>query len=123
MEKGIKLLIYRFMKKLYARTLSPSRTLDEATLLEALEERGIIEQIMTTLNLGRISKSDQNDERRETKTEGGRREESIVSPTPRYLHPRLNSPDGKIYVLVTKTCNTLLLLLRITLFMQLKRAR
>jgi hypothetical protein len=87
------------MKKLYERTPSPStpsRTLDEATLLEALEERGIIEQVMTTLNLGRISKSGQNDERRETKTEGERREESIVSP--KYFHPRLSSPDGKIHI-------------------------
>ena len=89
----------------------PSRTLDEATLLEALEERGIIEQVTTTLNLGRISKSDQNDERRETKMEGGRREETIVSPTSRYLHPHLSSPDGKIHVLVVicRKPNTLLL--------------
>ena len=73
------------------------RTLDEATLLEALEERGIIEQVMATLNLGRIDKSekpDQSDERREAiKTEGGRREESLVSP--QHLHPRSSSPDGK----------------------------
>ena len=57
---------------------------------------------MTTLNLSTISKSDEcdkKDERRETKTEGERREESLVSP--RHLHPRLNSPDGKTHGILT----------------------
>ena len=82
-------------------SLPLSRTLDEATLLEALEEKGIIEQVMTTLNLSRLSESEEpglKGERRETKTEGERREESLVSP--RHLHPRLQSPDGKINCLL-----------------------
>lgn len=84
----------------FPSSLPLCRTLDEATLLEALEERGIIEQVMATLNLGRKDKSekpDQSDERREAmKTDGERREESLVSP--QHLHPRSSSPDGKRHV-------------------------
>lgn len=92
------------MKKLYRTSMDPPssslplcRTLDEATLLEALEERGVIEEVMTTLNLSGIrnsEKPDKKDEGRGTATERERREESLVSP--RHLHPHLSSPDGKM---------------------------
>lgn len=79
------------------------RTLDEGTLLEALEERGLIEQVMKSLNLSRESGSTEKPLSPHgglMKEEGGReeerQEESLASP--QYFHHRLSSPPGRVSV-------------------------
>ena len=74
--------------------------MDERTLLEALEERGLIEQVMKSLNLSRGSEQAAelsprareervSEEERETEDENKDEMEQ-----PRNIHQRLISPDG-----------------------------
>lgn len=83
------------LKSLVSRTY---RTLDEGTLLEALEERGLIEQVMTTLNLSRASESRLSPRHDGRCSEGERmerekqREKNLGSP--QHLHNYSSSPEG-----------------------------
>ena len=91
--------------------LSSFRTLDEDSLLEALEERGLVEQVVKTLNLSRVSQTREEQspsyggvvgreegegerEREEGEREEERENESPAG-SPQHLHHRLSSPGGK----------------------------
>ena len=78
------------------------RTLDEDALLVALEERGLVEQVVKTLNLSQVSQSqaEPSPSRGEVADgEGGEgegeREGESPRISPQHLHHRLSSPDGK----------------------------
>ena len=80
--------------------------MDERALLEALEEKGLIEQVVKSLNLGRGSKSssylsprhEKPASSEEESERGGEEERTRLdrSPcSPPHLHHRLSAPDGK----------------------------